>query len=190
MTPFDSAAYGSVFGPLLADAPLCELGPGHSDEAIVDRLRNLSVETPFAPARIVDRQMADGCLAGLWLMYDFLDKSHTISQSIENSSGSYWHAIMHRREPDYSNAKYWFRQVGVHPIFPSLNAAAQELAAADLDKSIRPFAGQAKWDSNRFVDLCAAVTAGRTSSELFCRSVQQRECQLLFDYCYHRALRQ
>ena len=53
--------------------------------------------------------MAACCLAGVWLLHDYLDESHTISQRIDTPSGSFWHGIMHRREGDFSNAKYWFR---------------------------------------------------------------------------------
>ena len=64
--------------------------------------------------------MALACMAGLWLRHDFLDESHRISQDLENPSGSYWHGIMHRRELDFSNAKYWFRRVGMHRVFEPL----------------------------------------------------------------------
>ena len=62
------------------------------------------------PAR--HRELARACLAGLWLYHDFLDEAHRISQSLHGREGSYWHGIMHRREGDFANAKYWFHRVG------------------------------------------------------------------------------
>ena len=49
--------------------------------------------------------MASACLAGLWLYHDYLDESHAVSQSIHTPAGSYWHGLMHRREPDFANPK-------------------------------------------------------------------------------------
>ncbi|MGB1126733.1 MAG: hypothetical protein ACPG4Q_16145, partial [Phycisphaeraceae bacterium] len=42
----------------------------------------------------------DAIKAGLWLYVDELDRSHEYSQSIHTPTGSFWHAIMHRREGD------------------------------------------------------------------------------------------
>ncbi len=53
--------------------------------------------------------------AGIWLYVDDLHRSHEISQGIHTPTGSFWHAIMHRREGDFWNSKYWWRQVGKHP---------------------------------------------------------------------------
>jgi hypothetical protein len=55
-------------------------------------------------------------VAGLWLYVDNLDRSHTVSQSIETTTGSYWHGIMHRREGDFSNSRYWHRKAAGHPL--------------------------------------------------------------------------
>ncbi len=59
--------------------------------------------------------------AALWLYVDELDTSHTISQDIDDATGSYWHGIMHRREGDFPNAHYWFRKVGDHPAMATLS---------------------------------------------------------------------
>jgi hypothetical protein len=62
--------------------------------------------------------------SGLLLLWDFLDDSHEISQTMEGKgtprTADYWHGIMHRREPDAGNASYWFRRVGSHPALDHL----------------------------------------------------------------------
>ena len=58
--------------------------------------------------------------SALWLLAGDLDRSHTLSQQFDSREGSYWHGIMHRREGDFSNAKYWFRRVGDHPVLSRL----------------------------------------------------------------------
>jgi hypothetical protein len=58
--------------------------------------------------------------AGIWLYVDDLDRSHAISQGIADPTGSMWHAILHRREGDFSNAKYWLRGAGNHPALKAI----------------------------------------------------------------------
>jgi len=180
--------YGPIFSPLLAGAPLNELGPVVPDKAALVKLKALSLDEAFAPAKIADRGMAEACLAGLYLLYDGFEESHNISQSIETPTGSYWHGILHRREPDYGNAKYWFRRVGRHPVFERLVDAARELASAEtLDRASAFLGEQHDWDPFRFVDCCEAVAEGKSTSEMLCRKVQRKECELLFDHCFRAA---
>ena len=186
MFSFDPAAYGAATERILSDGGLCELGPGRPREDRRGELRALQLEA-ISP-RIRARDMAQCCLAALWLWHNFLDESHQISQEIAGSNGSYWHGIMHRRELDYANSKYWYRRVGDHEVFPSLLAAAKSLAAThELNGAAAELASRPAWDPYAFVDFTASVARGNAQDELFARQVATAEWQLLFDFCWHRA---
>ncbi|CAL1239913.1 hypothetical protein [Candidatus Methylocalor cossyra] len=186
---FDPQSYGPAFAPLLAEERLNELGPGRPNAAAGPALRALSVARAFEPHKVQDPAMAEACLAGLWLYHDFLDQSHAISQGIATATGSYWHSLMHRRQPDSWNSKYWLDRTGRHPIFPALRDAAARLAAEAPDRpETRFLIEQAHWDPYRFVDLCEAARTGRTAAEPLCRRIQLVEWRLLFDHCYRRAI--
>lgn len=189
MQSFDPAKYGPSVAKLLDNARLCELGPGRPNRNVREALSELSkFDVVSKPGELHDAEMAECCLSGLWLWHDFLHESHEISQDIHSKCGSYWHGIMHRREPDYSNSKYWYRQVGDHEIFPSLQEATAELAQSHaLDGAASKFANKNDWDPYAFVDLCAAVARGNSDCEQFCREVARTEWQLLFDHCFELA---
>ena len=154
MSISDANIYGPLFADLLRETRLNDLGPGSPNRAMQPKLEALRVENAFGPAGPRDREMAACCIAGLWLYHDFLDESHTICQEIETPTGSYWHGLMHRREPDAGNAKYWFRRVGNHPVFASLYPVAAELASQANDPGAEFLARQPAWDSFAFIDFC------------------------------------
>ena len=136
------------------------LGPGRPNLALRPQLVTACAALPPA------------CAAGLWLRFDFLDESHAISQDLDTAEGSFWHAIMHRREPDASNSKYWWRRVGPHPV---LNTLAEQALGLGY-KYTGPF---------DFVDLCERVRGTGSTEEETAKRVQQLEWQLLFDHCFH-----
>jgi hypothetical protein len=188
-SPFDPASYGPAIADLLTGDRFPDLGPRTPNEAARPKLTALNLSRSMAGHPIVDHTAARCCLAGLWLWHDFLDESHTISQEIETRDGSYWHGIMHRREPDYGNAKYWFRRVGEHPVFEPLAAAARELAlAAPADRAAEFLRSQTAWDPYRFIDLCEAIARGKSTSANLARQIARVEWQLLFADCYRRAV--
>jgi hypothetical protein len=127
--------------------------------------------------RVADESMARCLLSGLWLRFDFFEQSHELSQSIETPTGSYWHAILHRREPDASNAGYWFRRVGEHPIFAPLSEHSATISPALFKPG--------RWDPYRFADLCDRATP---RDEAALRKVQEAEWTLLMDFCRRRAV--
>lgn len=135
------------------------------------------------------RDDAAAVLAGLWLWHDFLDESHRISQQIHGSSGSFWHAIMHRREGDFSNSKYWYARCADHPLLPSLAATVDELVKPfPADKSLlRLTAGG--WNAAAYVDLVEQVhDRPDDPRHALAVSVQNAEWRLLFDHGIRSAL--
>jgi hypothetical protein len=163
---------------VLTEVRLFDLGPGRPQEKMRQRLAALSPDTLLMPNAVRRAEDAEACLAALWLYHDFLEEAHALSQSIDTANGSYWHGIMHRREPDAANAAYWFRRVGTHPIFVPL---ANEARSAGLELSAD------HWDPFAFIDLCEKHRGTGTPDEMTLRRVQHKEWELLFDWCRRRA---
>jgi hypothetical protein len=172
----DSTFFSPLVRNLLADNRTCALDAGQPNELALPVLREMSAKNLFS-VRVRGLDAARCCLAGLWLYHDYLDESHEISQDIQTPSGSFWHGIMHRREPDPSNAAYWFRRVGEHPIFDPLAKAAQGMMD-DVPLLWSPF-----W----FIDRCTDAIR-RQEPDAAIRLVQKHEWELLFDFCWREAV--
>ncbi|HMO24814.1 MAG TPA: hypothetical protein PKB10_00960 [Tepidisphaeraceae bacterium] len=157
-------------------------------EAAKTLLEKLNEQTVVnAPVRSQSDAMS--LLAGLWLWHDYLGESHSISQKIETGTGSFWHAIMHRREGDFSNSKYWYARCSGHPILATLAARADDIIKPfPADKSLLKLTA-AGWNANAFVDLVEQVhdrpDDPRHKAAI---ALQQLEWRTLFDHCQRSAV--
>jgi hypothetical protein len=189
MRAFSPAGYGPIFVSLVNGDRCRALDSGTPDKSKRSDLQAATLETAFAHAKIVDRDMAACCLAGAWLVNDFLHESHTISQGVETTSGSFWHGIMHRREGDFANAKYWFRRVGAHEVLQALGPVIAKLTQDQSTEGLASrIAPRGEFDPFAMVDACQAALRSGGAEQEFCRAVQQAEWESLFDHCYRRAV--
>jgi hypothetical protein len=161
------------------------LGPGRlRDGPFRATLRDLTDRQLLAVQDLADSGAAACVRAGLLLFADELEESHRISQGIETPEGSYWHGILHRREPDYGNAKYWFRRVGDHPVFAEVLAAAK-----GKGKAAAEIVARGSWDPFRMVDLVEACVEGkRPELEAELEELQELEMLALLGMCFRKAV--
>jgi hypothetical protein len=179
-----TASIAGQIKQLLATPGPPELGPGkrrdvQPEAALTEHVRSLLRESG------VKGETGDLIRALVLLWHDHLDAAHTISQAIENPDGSLVHAIMHRREPDYSNSKYWWRRVGKHPCFPAMAQRVAELLAAKGERDLAAkLVADGQWDPFALVDACeeaAALPASHARVALL-QDVQRIELEAALDY--------
>lgn len=145
---------------------------------------------PWAPERTIEAEATlfstgrspQGALAGLLLYLGEWERAHETAQDLHTPEGSYWHAIVHRQEPDAWNSKYWFRQTGRHPVFDNLLEKANTLAHETPEAG---FPRMNRWDPDAFVDFCNSAETGSTRESLAIE-IQHWEWKMLFDFCRTR----
>ena len=171
---FDPNAYGDEVGAILAlsrggERPMPLAGGGAPPQGHWNCFSRLTLGNCFPGSRAPEAAMA-----GLYLYFSCWDEAHTIAQGIETAEGSYWHAIVHRQEPDAGNSAYWFRRVGAHPVFPALRDRASTVGS-----DVGP-----RWDAVAFIEFCERARSEPGSEmERKALEVQLAEWQLLFDFC-------
>ena len=178
---FDSQAYGEKVAAILAldgnGHRLMPLAGGAcSSKEARAKLRSSN------PADLFEGAAApEAAMGGLWLYFSCMEECHELVQSIASHEGSYWHALLHRQEPDAGNAAYWFRRAGPHPVFPALLNEAKDILKrfprADAQLGL-------KWDPFAFTTFCdLARQQPRSEAAQAALEIQRAEWQLLFDHC-------
>ncbi|HVT82025.1 MAG TPA: hypothetical protein VHM90_15375 [Phycisphaerae bacterium] len=155
--------------------------------ALVGPVINRGVEGDMAAmTEVMERHVRPGemreCLrAGLWVLADDLDRAHRICQEIETAHGAAWHAVVHRREGDFWNSKYWWRRAGgvkfgglVGRVRAEVKETPPELAA---------WLRNDRYDAAGFVDLVERH-AERADIRPALLAIQRLEWIALFQECW------
>jgi len=146
-----------------------------------DKLRSLKPADVLAKP-VVRSDEAQAVLSGLWLWHDWLDESHTISQNIHTATGSYWHAIMHRREGDFSNSKYWYAKCASHPVKKAIAPRAAEIVRGSKVAQLVSDVLLGGFDPNALVDLAEDITrVGDDPRRETVIALQKAEWEALFE---------
>jgi len=169
-------------------------------------LDRIPAEALFSMKHLASETYGRLVLAGLHQHNDDLDASHVLCQEMEKDAdsvgASYWHGTVHRREPDFDNARYWFRKAGDFPALAEVSGEVISLLQRVLQV---PDYGQAReaalqllrrlqengiWDALYFTDLCETC-AGRGTPEdrRLLEEIQEVEFNAVFDWTYRMAIR-
>lgn len=183
--------FDEIVQQLQAREPLAPLYPTQLwSESLSHQIVQASDEELFGPLTAgPDETMSTACRAGLLLWNDDLDASHRISQGIENPTGSFWHAIMHRREGDAANSQYWWRKTGSHPAFADVYTEAMSTLDNESNEPAQELAASLRragtWAPIEFVAHCEmARLAGEEADWL--KRVQGVEMAVLLNWCRAR----
>ncbi|TBL81290.1 hypothetical protein [Paenibacillus thalictri] len=190
--PEAPGALQSIVNKLLAHEP--ELYPTEEWDELLDiKIARIA----FADVSAAQRPFLMAVKAGLHLWNDSLDASHTLSQELHSKEGSYWHGMMHRMEGDYSNAKYWFHQVGSHPNFSRLFSKLRErqetaigtVGHDGLRAKLEQLLTADSWNPYLFIDIVElqVTTAHDTAAESVLKRIQSLELKLLLQSCSEQA---
>lgn len=155
--------------------------------SLLKEIHQLSNEALFG-GTIVNSDMGQSARAGLILAAGGWDEAHRIVQALDIPEAQYWHGIVHRREPDSSNAKYWFRQLKHHVIMDQLSKFATQNFGSEV-QAVQQLTETGRWDPFKFIDLCMACHKGSQKGLLpVLLGIQLMEFTSLLNYCRHLAL--
>jgi hypothetical protein len=152
--------------------------PDISDRAAWRRLQQTDDPT-LAGGTIDDPPAFDIVRGALLYSLDDLSGCHHFFQDTARDLVGYWHGMMHRREADFDNARYWFRRSGKLPFFDTLHRRASAISP--------DVAQQDSWDPYLFAGQCEQHRFGADSDIQELLRLQRAEFDVVFDYTWRQA---
>jgi hypothetical protein len=150
------------------------------DHELVRRIREADVAAIAGNHKIANQKAFSLVRGALFYLFDALPEAHTIFQDAKGDLGSYWHGMMHRREADFDNARYWFRRAGALPVFAEIHRAAANHSEL--------MARQTSWDPYVFTGQCEQARFGECGSLQELAALQRIEFDALLDYSWRQSM--
>ncbi|MEE9405531.1 MAG: hypothetical protein V3V20_11610 [Algisphaera sp.] len=147
---------------LVVDGP----GTGSAYDAARDHVAR-AVADPIVAAH-------PNLIAGLWLHVDELARAHDAVEHVNTPTGAFWHAVVHRREGDFSNARYWYVKASGHPAMDRMDLTG---GGAGSGTAV------ATYDADAFVGRVEKAYARGENNAPALQSMQHKEWKALFEWC-------
>ena len=147
---------------------------------LVIRLRDTDDATVFGHASLLPKAPTPLVRAGLFYYHNALDDSHKEAQKLEGDAAAYWHGMIHRREGDFDNARYWMRRAGEQPVFTEMHDRAGD-GAPHMTR-------QPDWDPFLFITLCEQFKYGELDYKKEIGQLQHVEFAVMFDYVWRQCV--
>jgi hypothetical protein len=148
------------------------------DREVWRKVRDADDEILAGGVPIGNRKLFQLVRGALLYAMDDLAGCHALFQAEPSDLGSYWHGMMHRREGDFDNARYWFRRSGSLPFFDNLH---RETAQFSPD-----MARQLSWDPYLFTGACEQARFGAEDETKELPRLQLAEFEVAFDYTWRQ----
>jgi hypothetical protein len=154
------------------------------------------------PGRNPESSKGNFVLAALMEKNDDLESCHRICQEAgqDDVCGNYWHGIVHRREPDFENARGWFRRTegltAYTEIYTGVLGFLQRVLQVPEYGEAREKAlafmqhlrARGSWDPIYLVDMCEACLERGSGAEVkMLEEIQEVEFDVLFGWTYASA---
>ena len=167
---------------ILADADLLEkLHPTEPGDAAALRAIRAATDDELTGGKPpADPDALALVRAALLYAHDAIDEAHRIVQDAGSDAGAYLHGMIHRREGDFDNARYWFRRSGRLGFFDDLHRAANSISP-DMAK-------QSNWDPYLFTGLCEQDKFGDRAHRDELVQLQRREFDAFIDYVWRKSV--
>jgi|GEM_PF-896382 len=127
----------------------------------------------------LDRPRRLSVVAGLAQLLDFWDQSHQAAQTADDLGerrwAALWHGVAHRREPDWFNARYWFRRADSETVLAALPPRLAPVVVGTPFESwtVPP------WNPFLMVEACSQA---RTPADIdLLRAIQRVELTVLLE---------
>ncbi len=139
----------------------------------------------FQPEPVKNENCAKAVVSGLLIWNDCENEAHKIAQNISTPEGSYFHAIIHRREPDMLNSNYWFRKTGDHPVFSLVYDYVTQYAPENIQQYLLTQNG---WNPELFNELVEKTQNTGQPIERDLMNIQHAELLYLIAHSYRHTI--